>query len=387
MLRFKQFRKKLLEATIEAMPLPPDGGGGSPAPASDPPIPPASQPKRKKKPSIDPEAFNKLKKDIDDLVVNWVGELKKELVSGTAVTQSRGLWDRFKGGLSNLWYGRQNQQNPYYWQNKLGDDLGRPGSVRSESTEFNSLPFTLHEYMDLRKFFNEFEKQLSEEYGETEGTSSLRINQIINQRANELRQKINNIVAQHIQNVSPKPSSDGTDGGESGGGDGGGEGGGGGGGGGGGDRPTPALREVNLDPTFDYITPTAKMTAAANEINALSDAEKLPKIMQFHNTDAGKDWNKYGGGLVDTGLTGACPDVPIILRIGDPRLEYFKQKAQERYNALKNAYRIENKKITTREELIAKIQKAKIRKSRTPAPEPEPAPAPPPPPPPPPPPA
>lgn len=373
MLRFKQFRKKLLEATIEAMPLPPDGGGGSPEPASDPAIPPASQPTRKEKPSIDPEAFNKLKKDIDDLVVNWVGELKKELVSGTAVTQSRGLWDRFKGGLSNLWYGRQNQQNPYYWQNKLGDDLGRPGSVRSESTEFNSLPFTLHEYMDLRKFFDEFEKQLSEEYGETEGTSSLRINQIINQRANELRQKINNIVAQHIQNVSPTPSSDGTDGDGDGDGDGGGDGGGTGGGtGGGGGRPKPPPREVTLDNTFNYLAPTAEMTTAATEINALSDAEKFNRILQFSNTPAGQAWDKYGGGLVNTGSRGACPDVPIILRIGDPRLEYFKIRPEERYKPLRSANRIELRAITTNEELIAKIQKARLPRTQTPAPAPAP---------------
>ena len=347
MLRFKQFRQTLLEAaTIEALP-PPDGGGsggGSPATPSDP----ASQPTRNEKPSIDPEAFNKLKKDIDDLVVNWVGELKKELVSGTAVTQSRGLWDRFKGGLSNLWYGRQNQQNPYYWQNKLGDDLGRPGSVRSESTEFNSLPFTLHEYMDLRKFFNEFEKQLSEEYGETEGTSSLRINQIINQRANELRQKINNIVAQHIQHVSSTPSSDDTDGDESGAGD---------GTGGDGGRPTVPPREVTLDTTFDYANPSTQMTAAANEINALTDlADKSNRIMNFSTTDAGKAWDKYGGGLVHTGTSGERPDIPVILRIGDPRLEYLKNNIQDRYQKLFNANRIETNKTTSREELIAKIQ-------------------------------
>ena len=379
MLRFKQFRQKLLEAspTIEA--LPPPDGGGSPEPASDPAIPPASQPTRKEKPSIDPEAFNKLKKDIDDLVVNWVGELKKELVSGTAVTQSRGLWDRFKGGLSNLWYGRQNQQNPYYWQNKLGDDLGRPGSVRSESTEFNSLPFTLHEYMDLRKFFNEFEKQLSEEYGETEGTSSLRINQIINQRANELRQKINNIVAQHIQNVSPTPSSDGTDGDESGSGGGGtgggsgggGTGGGGGGGGGGSSRPKPAPRVVNLDDSVDYFAPTSDMTTAASDINSTTDAgEKRNKIMQFSSTPAGQAWDKYGGGLVDTGENGACPDLPVILRIGDPRLEYFKQNLPKRYASLRKARRIELQPIKTKEEMITKMQAASL--PRTPKPTPAP---------------
>jgi hypothetical protein len=359
MLRFKQFRQTLLEApTIEPQPSPDGSGSPAAAPASsDPPIPPAVQPERKKKPSIDPEAFNKLKKDIDDLVVNWVGELKKELVSGTAVTQSRGLWDRFKGGLSNLWYGRQNQQNPYYWQNKLGDDLGRPGSVRSESTEFNSLPFTLHEYMDLRKFFDEFEKQLFEEYGETEGTSSLRINQIINQRANELRQKINNIVAQHIQNVSPTPSSDGTDGDS--GSDDDGTGGGSGGGGGGTTRPKPAPREVTLDDSVNYLAPTAEMTTAATEISALPPSEKFNKIMQFHTTDAGKAWDKYGGGLVNTGSEGPCPDIPKILRIGDPRLEYLKNNVQERYAKLKKNGRIEIDKITTNEELIAKIQRAR----------------------------
>jgi hypothetical protein len=103
------------------------------------------------------------------------------------------------------------------------------------------------------------------------------------------------------------------------------------------------------------------MTTAATEINAITDeGEKRNRIMLFSDTPVGKAWDKYGGGLVNTGERGACPDLPVILRIGDPRLEYFKQNLKDRYEALKRAKRIELQPITTKEEMITKMQAASL---------------------------
>jgi hypothetical protein len=102
------------------------------------------------------------------------------------------------------------------------------------------------------------------------------------------------------------------------------------------------------------------MTTAATEINAITnEGEKFNRILQFSNTPAGQAWDKYGGGLVNTGSRGPCPDIPKILRIGDPRLEYLKNNVQDRYATLKRNGRIEIDKIITNEELIAKIQRAR----------------------------
>ena len=64
-------------------------------------------------------------------VDRMVAQLKSSLLNPiTHPTAKRGLWDRFKGTLSNFWWGRGNQDNPYFWKNKLGDNLGH---VQEES--------------------------------------------------------------------------------------------------------------------------------------------------------------------------------------------------------------------------------------------------------------
>lgn len=362
MLRFKEFRHKINEAgAIGTLPTDPT----DPAPA-EPAEPPASDTIPKPESAQAPDnsaAVAKLKQEIDALVVQWVNELKKELVSGEMKTAPRGLWDRFKGGLANMWYGRYNQSNPYYWQNRLGDDLGRP--VQSEST-FNQLPFTLKEYMDLRNFFDQFEYKIKEDYEETGGTGGLRINQIINQKANELRQKLNNLLIQHAQSGALTPSA--PQGSEP----------------SGSSRPSrPKPERPTIDPKSitlpegisDWKNPNPQHSTSNRDYNSLvtdmagatedQGALFLPRVIAFFGTSSGDFWDKFGGGLVST--SGACPDVPKILRYGDPRYKYFEKFDKPRLALLKKQKRIESTQgeIGTADDLKQKIASARLPRPRS----------------------
>ena len=359
MLRFREFRKNILETSSGAS-GPMDGSDTSePSSPQPPPPPPASEPTPPSKPAIDTKAIaGQIKKDIDNLVIQWVNDLKKQLYSGEAQVKPRSLWDRFKGGLSNLWYGRQNLQNPYYWKNRLGDELG----VRQESRQFNTLPFTLEEYKELRNFFDEFEMQLKEEYEETPQTANLRINQIINAKANELRQKLDNLLNQHVQSGAlaqlaqanePPAASGGSDAPPS-------------------PSPSPSpppkkpkpQRDVTLPTTItDWENPTSDMTTAAQSLintikNSTNDTEALQAIGQFNVTPAGKLWNDFGGGLVVS--NSACPDLPKIIRFGHPLLKYFEKFNESLLRQLKTQKRIEANQgdIKTDEDLKQRIRKA-----------------------------
>lgn len=353
MLRFREFRKNILEAATSGEPGEMDGGTEPTAPepsSPSPPAPPESTP-QPLKPAIDTKAIaGQIKKDIDNLVVQWTNDLKKQLYSGEAQVKPRSLWDRFKGGLSNLWYGRQNAQNPYYWRNRLGDELG----VRQESRQFNTLPFTLEEYKELREFFDTFEMQLKEEYEETPQTANLRINQIINAKANELRQKLDNLLNQHVQSgalaqianaaqtSSPEtptiPQRT--------------------------PRPKPQREVVLPGSISNYAQPTGEMNTAATTLATIIDdtitdnSTALRAISDFNSNDAGKLWNDFGGGLVVT--TAACPDLPKIIRFGHPLIKYLEKFNQTLLTQLKRQKRIELKQgdIKTEEDLKQRISKA-----------------------------
>lgn len=73
-----------------------------------------------------PATPNFLTAELEKMIDNFVGQLKQQLVqSWTNPQNQRGVLDRMKNWWSNMWHGRYNQNNPYFWQNKLGDDLGQ----------------------------------------------------------------------------------------------------------------------------------------------------------------------------------------------------------------------------------------------------------------------
>ena len=164
------------------------------------------------------DASAEIAKEIDAIVDKWASEeLMNKIVSPTiAPDKRRGLWDRFKGGLSNIWYGlkggRYNPENPYYWKNRFGDDLGVKES-------FNPAAFTIKEYKEIRSAIETTEQQINESL--PPGADKLRIVQIIKQAAENLKKQLKDIfarkcdvespsspvVAQNATNVEPTPLS------------------------------------------------------------------------------------------------------------------------------------------------------------------------------------
>lgn len=133
--------------------------------------------------------------EIDKLVDGWIADLKRTLMNPiTGDGQQRGLWDRFKNTMSNLWHGRYKQSNPYFWQNKLGDDLG--------ATEaFQPNPLSLSEYKSLREVVDSIEEIISEAV--PTGTENLRINRLIDMKAQELKEKLRGIIMNQPHTDTP----------------------------------------------------------------------------------------------------------------------------------------------------------------------------------------
>lgn len=136
---------------------------------------------------------------IDKLVDAWIYELKKSLIgSATSPENRRGVWDRFKNWMSNMWHGRYDPKNPYSWQNKLGDDLGR----QTEAYIPNPNDFNLNEYKEVKQICDSLEKSLNEE--EIPGTEKLKMINIINQKAQELKDVLKKIINNKNQNIQPQ---------------------------------------------------------------------------------------------------------------------------------------------------------------------------------------
>lgn len=135
-----------------------------------------------------------LEKTVDD----FVNQLKMQLAMPSGPESQRGVWDRMKGWWSNLWYGRYNQQNPYYWKNKLGDDMGR--TVESVT------PIPLSHYAILR------EQAMLLELALPSGAEKLQVMKVIDSWAKNFKTAIMRIVNKHNEpvNVPPAPGVDST---------------------------------------------------------------------------------------------------------------------------------------------------------------------------------
>lgn len=107
--------------------------------------------KRLQRPYINEmEGENEIFKAMSKMVDDWVAELISKLTSKNFSGPKRGLWDRFKGGLHNIFYGRDNEENPYYWRNRFGDDLGVSEQPRKR--------LSLSEYAGLKDAVNKAEQ-------------------------------------------------------------------------------------------------------------------------------------------------------------------------------------------------------------------------------------
>jgi len=257
----------------------------------------------------------KLASEIDKVIDQWVADLKKDLLSGSLSSPKMGLWDRLKGSLSNLWYGRRNTDNPQYYRNQFGD-LGR--------MESNSNGLPLSEYKSLRKTVENAEASIVEATGDN--AERLKLFQIINQKAMQLKQSLRNaITASMPQKYEMPPLSSFQA------------------------KPADAVASVRSAAE----KPAEKKAEEPKNQPAPVDVQKAPteNIPWERLSRADKErWNDFGGGSSPTSGKFKLFPLPLILRLGDPRQEILYPDLRKK---LEDAKRIESseKPITSKDEL------------------------------------
>jgi len=140
--------------------------------------------------------LDRIPQEVDQMLA----QLKTSLMNPMTRPQAkRGIWDRFKNSMSNLWWGRYNQDNPYFWKNKLGDDLGH--------AESRIVP--IEEYRLFKEFCKQLEDQLDILFEDAiPGTENLAIMKTINRWGEELKALLTKTVKDHIYGAggsSPSP--------------------------------------------------------------------------------------------------------------------------------------------------------------------------------------
>jgi hypothetical protein len=148
---------------------------------------------------------NELSKAISGMVDDWVGGLIRRLLARGSAGPKRGLWDRFKGGISNLIYGRDKESNPYYWRNRFGDDLGAQAKEH-----FDPSFLTLSQYGSIKRIIEEAEKKAEEAFllkqENSGGEENLQIVRVLRSAADELKQKLLSFFSGQSLQPAKKPN-------------------------------------------------------------------------------------------------------------------------------------------------------------------------------------
>lgn len=142
----------------------------------------------------DKELYDQISKTVDD----WVRDvLKSRFKERPSVGQPRSLWDKFKQGVTNWWWGpKGDKYNPYVWRNRFGDELG-------VSESFNPSVFTLHEYKDIRLVVESVEKKFEDS---KDPFDNLRLMGIVRDAAETLKKLLFNALKGRVSiPKSPSP--------------------------------------------------------------------------------------------------------------------------------------------------------------------------------------
>jgi len=235
---------------------------------------------------------------IEKIVDDWIGELKSELLSGEGL-KTPGLWDRFKNSLANFWHGAYSDKNPYRHRNMYGN-LGA-------TTESVDNRLSLDEYKILRECCDLLEEEVKTAAPATDQNSKLKLVQIINKHAKNLKDRLIKVLTGayvpalkkfHMPSLSSFP------------------------------------RKIEpITPPSDTVDPSAKPDTEVEkepteEPKEFSYTEPPTQGIAWASLNARQKmaWNKYGGGAVSRSerhkgkfpLQGRFP-LPWILRLGDPR--------------------------------------------------------------------
>ena len=131
------------------------------------------------------QELEELRTVIPQEVQALMGQLRKELIPGSDNHYKRGWWDSVKNWWSNLWRGKYNPNNPYYWTNRFGE-LGRKAN---ESVEDYNL--SLVEYRMLKQAVLQLE-------ADTTSMPPIKLNDILDKWAAELQKRIDAYIQRAI---------------------------------------------------------------------------------------------------------------------------------------------------------------------------------------------
>lgn len=144
------------------------------------------------------DAFKQIQEKVFELIDQWVEEMLNSIINNKPV-QKRGLWNRFKGGVANMIYGRQNEKNPYYYLNRFGDQLGAQESTQKR--------MGLKSYLVLKECVETTEVNLTEALDDN--LEKLNIVKTIRQEADKLKQKLDvifkNIASEELNKGNTPP--------------------------------------------------------------------------------------------------------------------------------------------------------------------------------------
>jgi len=132
-----------------------------------------------------------LKSQISQVVDLWVSDiLRSKFLQKPDNQERRSLWDKFKQGMTNWWWGRNGEKyNPYRWRNRFGDELG-------VSESFDPAVFTLNEYKNIKTLVDSVEVGFNES---EEGFDNLRLMQIVRSAAERLKEMLFDALRGRVQ--------------------------------------------------------------------------------------------------------------------------------------------------------------------------------------------
>lgn len=142
------------------------------------------------------EIYNQLVKTIDA----WRDQTLQDLQNKTKEFKQPSLWQRFKGGIQNLWYGRDNVKNPMYNQNAYGHGWGQ--DQKAECVEKLS---TLFE--NAQKEVDDFFMGLNEEAdASAPAADNLKIFNFIKDAAEKLKKEVQKALGLAAADPVPAPT-------------------------------------------------------------------------------------------------------------------------------------------------------------------------------------
>lgn len=136
-----------------------------------------------------------LKNKINQVVDQWVSEvLRSRFLEKPTNAKPASLWDKFKQGVTNWWWGpKGDEYNSYRWKNRFGSELGVAES-------FDPSAFTLQEYSRIKGLVDLMEAEMKKP---DEGFDKLRLMTIVRSAAQKLKQMLFDALSGRMSAAAP----------------------------------------------------------------------------------------------------------------------------------------------------------------------------------------